>query len=128
MPVGALQYPNLLVKAEELPCSFSFGVAFGLILSVEKPYRIEVDIFYDDVSLLQEDREAISSVTIQAGITQRHDYVSIDNLELMNVPIKSEGMHKISASLFTGKEISDTKTFLHKQECYFFVSKDWVQK
>lgn len=121
----AVHSPEPWVKAPELPTIMSFDITFGLIAKTHTPYRVEVDVFYGNYSLLENKLDDSPSETLVAGTTPEKDYVGIENMTMCTVKIKNEGLHRVVATLYSGE--GDTIK-LHSLESYFFVSKWWNSK
>lgn len=117
--------PEPWVKAHELPTEVSFDITFGLIAKTHTPYRVEVDVFYGDSSLLENKIVDSPSETVVAGTTPEKDYVGIENMAMCTIKIKNEGLHRVVATLYSG---GDDAAKLHSLESYFFVSKWWKSK
>jgi len=120
-PIVHLPEPWITVK--EVPCSASFDVTFGLIIKLLKPYRVEIDVYYEGESMIEKDRGVISADPIVARATSKNDYVSIENMQLRNVTLKNLGLHRLQATLYGDADGSMKE--VHMAESFFYVSDGW---
>ena len=117
--------PEPWLTVRELPCTASFDVTFGLIIKLHRPYRVEIDVYYEDESMIAKDRSVISADPIVARATSNNDYVSVENMQLRNVAIKNLGLHRLQATLYGETDGSGSMSEIHVAEGFFFVSDGW---
>lgn len=108
-----------------IPCEASFDVTFGLIIKLHKAYRVEIDIFFDDKSMIEKDRSSISADPLIARATTKNDYVSIENMKLTSVSIANLGLHRLEATLYGDTDGDGAMSKIHVAEGFFFVSDGW---
>ena len=59
-----------------------------------------------------------------AGTTSGSDSVSIENMSLMNILVKEEGVYKVTMSLHVIDD-NESSRMIHNSECFFYLSKEW---
>lgn len=125
--VNDVHRPLPWVTKEELPATSNFDVTFGLIIKLKKPYKVEIDIYYEDKPLIGKDGDSINTNPMVAFVNANEDYVSIENMSLMNVKLIGYGLYKVVATLHSTEDEISEENLLDRHESYFFVSKDWVR-
>ncbi|WP_163555164.1 hypothetical protein [Klebsiella pneumoniae] len=125
--VNDVHRPLPWVTKEVLPASSSFDVTFGLILKLGSPYKVEIDILYDDKSLLDNGDDSINTNPMISFANKNDDYVSIENMSLRNVKLIGYGLHKVVATLHTTTDFISDENLLDRHVSYFFVSQDWTR-
>jgi len=121
---GKLHPPEPWVYAS-LPSKISFDVTFGLVIKLGVPYKVEIDVFYQDISILNQDRTPVTAEPVIAKTTNIDDYVSVENMPLMDVEFTNYGVHKLVASLYGYKDNFEEPITTHSLESFFYVSKEW---
>jgi hypothetical protein len=119
----SLNYPQPWIKPDDLSGKISIDVSFGLI-KTKVNYRVDVDLFFGDQRIDFGSGQSLQSDPIVAGTTSGSDSVSIENMSLMNILVKEEGVYKVTMSLHVIDD-KDKSRLIHDSECYFYLSKEW---
>lgn len=120
----SLNYPQPWIKPDEQTGKISIDVSFGLIIKTKVNYRVDVDLFFGDQRIEFGSNQSLQSDPIVAGTTSGSESVSIENMSLMNIYVKEEGVYKVTLSLNVIDE-KDNSRLIHESECFFFSSKEW---
>ncbi|MEQ9902539.1 hypothetical protein [Pectobacterium aroidearum] len=122
--VGSLNYPQPWIKPDEQSGKISIDVSFGLIIKARVNYRVDVDLFFNDQRVEFTGENSLSSDPIVSGTISGNESVSIENMSLMNIYVKDEGVYKVTLSLHHIDDESVSK-MIHSSECFFYLSKEW---
>jgi len=120
----SLNYPQPWIKPDEETGKISIDVSFGLIIKTKINYRVDVDLFFGDHRIEFGSDQSLQTDPIVAGTTSGNESVSIENMSLMNIHIKDEGIYKVTLSLHAIDE-SEVSRIIHSSECFFYLSKEW---
>lgn len=120
----SLNYPQPWIKPDNLSGKISIDVSFGLIIKTKVNYRVDVDLFFGDQRIDFGSGQSLQSDPIVAGTTSGSDSVSIENMSLMNILVKEEGVYKVTMSLHVIDD-KDKSRLIHDSECFFYLSKEW---
>ncbi|MBP0998871.1 hypothetical protein [Serratia fonticola] len=121
----SLDYPQPWIKPDEQSGKISIDVSFGLIVKTKVNYRVDVDMFFGEQRIEFGNDQSLQSESIVAGTTSGNESVSIENIPLMNIHVKEEGVYKVTLSLHTIDTDSDISRMIHSCECFFYLSKEW---
>lgn len=119
-----LNYPQPWIKPDEETGKISIDVSFGLIIKTKVNYRVDVDLFFGENRIEFGNHQSLQTDPIVAGTTSGNESVSIENMSIMNIYAKDEGVYKITLSLHSIDE-SDKSRKIHSTECFFYLSKEW---
>lgn len=125
--VHHLHMPEPWMALESLPSTEIIDITFGLILKMNKPYKLEIDVFFNEISLLPKDRDIISNDPVVSLANSDNDYVSIENMCLKDVNITNYGVHKVVATLHATDGEVNENNICARYESYFFVSNGWLK-
>ena len=120
----SLNYPQPWIKPDDLSGKISIDVSFGLIIKTKVNYRVDVDLFFGDQRIDFGSGKSLQSDPIVAGTTSGSDSVSIENMSLMNILVKEEGVYKVTMSLHVIDD-NESSRMIHNSECFFYLSKEW---
>ena len=120
----SLNYPQPWIKPDDLSGKISIDVSFGLIIKTKVNYRVDVDLFFGDQRIDFGSGQSVQSDPIVAGTTSGSDSVSIENMSLMNILVKEEGVYKVTMSLHVIDD-NESSRMIHNSECFFYLSKEW---
>lgn len=121
----SLNYPQPWIKPDDHSGKISIDVSFGLIIKTEVDYRIDLDMFFGDERIDFGNDQSLQTEPIRVGTTSGNESVSIENMSLMNVAVKEEGVYKVTLSLHIMDEKLNNGHMVHSAECFFYLSKDW---
>ncbi|MFJ5338327.1 hypothetical protein ACIPSD_04345 [Pectobacterium sp. CHL-2024] len=122
--VRSLNYPQPWIKPDEQSGKISIDVSFGLIIKARVNYRVDVDLFFNDQRIEFTGENSLSSEPIVSGTISGNESVSIENMSLMNIYVKDEGVYKVTLSLHYVDDENVSK-MIHSSECFFYLSKEW---
>lgn len=120
----SLNYPQPWIKPDEETGKINIDVSFGLIIKAKVNYRVDVDLFFGDQRIDFGNEQSLQTDPIVAGTTSGNESVSIENMSLMNIYVKDEGVYKVTLSLHAMDE-SEKSKIIHSTECFFYLSKEW---
>lgn len=121
----SLNYPQPWIKPDDESGKISIDVSFGLIIKTKVNYRVDVDMFYGDQRVEFGSNQSLQSEPIVAGTTSGNESVSIENMSLMNISVKDEGIYKVTLSLHVMDGEKEKSNMVHSSECFFYLSKEW---
>ncbi|EOD9025558.1 MULTISPECIES: hypothetical protein [Klebsiella] len=121
----SLNYPQPWIKPDDESGKISIDVSFGLIIKTKVNYRVDVDMFFDDQRVEFGSNQSLQSEPIIAGTTSGNESVSIENMSLMNITVKDEGIYKVTLSLHVMDDKQEKSNMIHSTECFFYLSKEW---
>ncbi len=121
----SLNYPQPWIKPDEQSGKISIDVSFGLIIKTKVNYRVDVDMFFGDQRIEFGSNQSLQSEPIVAGTTSGNESVSIENMSLMNINVKDEGIYKVTLSLHVMDDKQEKSSMIHNSECFFYLSKEW---
>lgn len=121
----SLNYPQPWIKPDDESGKISIDVSFGLIIKTKVNYRVDVDMFFGDQRVDFGSNQSLQSEPIIAGTTSENESVSIENMSLMNVAVKDEGIYKVTLSLHVMDDKQEKSNMVHSSECFFYLSKEW---
>lgn len=121
----SLNYPQPWIKPDDESGKISIDVSFGLIIKTKVNYRVDVDMFFDDQRVEFGSNQSLQSEPIIAGTTSGNESVSIENMSLMNITVKDEGIYKVTLSLHAMDDKQEKSNMIHSTECFFYLSKEW---
>lgn len=120
----SLNYPQPWIKPDEQTGKISIDVSFGLIIKTKVNYRVDLDLFFGDQRIEFGGDQSLQTEPIVAGTTSGDESVSIENMSIMNVYAKDEGVYRVTLSLHVIDE-KNNSTLVHNSECFFYLSKEW---
>ncbi|MBL1874873.1 hypothetical protein ELE60_30890, partial [Klebsiella pneumoniae] len=121
----SVNYPQPWIKPDDESGKISIDVSFGLIIKTKVNYRVDVDMFFGDQRVDFGSNQSLQSEPIIAGTTSGNESVSIENMSLMNVAVKDEGIYKVTLSLHVMDDKQEKSNMVHSSECFFYLSKEW---
>ncbi|EMH2077838.1 hypothetical protein NO938_005191 [Citrobacter freundii] len=121
----SLNYPQPWIRPDEVSGKISIDISFGLIIKTRVNYRIDIDIFYGEKEIEFGNEQSLQTEPIVAGTTSGNESVSIENMSIMNVDVKDEGIYRVRLTLHLIDEKESTSQIIHSNECFFFLSKEW---
>ncbi|QHP58569.1 hypothetical protein [Pectobacterium carotovorum] len=121
----SLNYPQPWIKPDEQSGKISIDVSFGLIIKTRVNYRVDVDLFFNDQRIDFTSEKSLSSDPIFGGTISGNESVSIENMSLMNINVKDEGIYKVTLSLHYVDDDGGVSKMIHSSECFFYLSKEW---
>lgn len=121
----SLNYPQPWIKPDEQSGKISIDVSFGLIIKTKVNYRVDVDMFFGEQRIEFGSNQSLHSEPIVAGTTSGNESVSIENMSLMNINVKNEGIYKVTLSLHVMDDKQEKSIMIHNSECFFYLSKEW---
>lgn len=121
----SVNYPQPWIKPDDESGKISIDVSFGLIIKTKVNYRVDVDMFFGDQRVEFASNQSLQSEPIVAGTTSGNESVSIENMSLMNISVKDEGIYKVTLSLHVMDDIKEKSEMVHSSECFFYLSKEW---
>ena len=121
----SVNYPQPWIKPDDESGKISIDVSFGLIIKTKVNYRVDVDMFFGDQRVDFGSNQYLQSEPIIAGTTSGNESVSIENMSLMNVAVKDEGIYKVTLSLHVMDDKQEKSNMVHSSECFFYLSKEW---
>ncbi|HDL6888344.1 TPA: hypothetical protein PXL93_004353 [Yersinia enterocolitica] len=122
-PAMAVRQPEPWIKVSDFPVRINLGIIFGLFIRSYKTYRIVMDVFHEDVSIMDDTKNKLSPEPLVAASPSADDYISIETMALLGLNIKNEGVHKVACTIYSSPVPMENEKVLHSTECYFFVSK-----
>lgn len=120
----SLNYPQPWIKPDEQTGKISIDVSFGLIVRTKVNYRVDVDLFFGDQRIDFGNGQSLQTDPIVAGTTSGNESVSVENMAIMNIHVKEEGVYKVTLSLHVVDD-DDNSRLIHDSECFFYLSKEW---
>ncbi|HBS5600301.1 TPA: hypothetical protein MAK25_000347 [Klebsiella quasipneumoniae subsp. quasipneumoniae] len=121
----SVNYPQPWIKPDDESGKISIDVSFGLIIKTKVNYRVDVDMFFGDQRVDFGSNQSLQSEPIIAGTTSGNESVSIENMSLMNIAVKDEGIYKVTLSLHVMDDKQEKSNMVHSSECFFYLSKEW---
>ncbi|HCT8600015.1 TPA: hypothetical protein OUA47_004589 [Klebsiella oxytoca] len=121
----SLNYPQPWIKPDQQSGKISIDVSFGLIIKTKVNYRVDVDMFFGEQRIEFGSNQPLHSEPIVAGTTSGNESVSIENMSLMNINVKNEGIYKVTLSLHVMDDKQEKSIMIHNSECFFYLSKEW---
>lgn len=119
-------YPDIGWEISEFPATLSFYVSAGLILNSNRAYSFDVDLLFNNKSLIPEKAPAVDSRLLGPHVSNRDDFVALSTTLLSNVNIKSAGLYTVRVLLHSGHVESEERLFIDSYDCHFVIAEKWL--
>lgn len=118
--------PDIGWMISDFPGKLSFYVSAGLILNSNRAYSFDVDVLYEDKSLIPEKAPAVDSQLTGTAVSDRDDFIALSTTFLSNISIPSEGLYTVRVLLHTGHVESEDRLLIDSHDCHFVIAKNWL--
>jgi len=118
--------PEIGMQVAELPSKLSFYVSAGLILNTIRSYSFDVDVIFDGISLIPDNRPAVDSRLLSPAVSDRDDFISTTITLISAIDVQEEGLYTIRVLLYTGGATDADRELLDQHECHFVLAKNWL--
>lgn len=117
--------PDIGWKVNAIPEKISFYISAGLILNSKRAYSFDIDVLFDDVSLVPNNVPAVDSRLFGTAISSRDDFIATATAFLSEVEVHSEGLHTVRIILFAGEAGAPGREIIDQYDSHFIVAKNW---
>ncbi|MGM1188122.1 hypothetical protein [Serratia liquefaciens] len=117
--------PDIGWQSIEFPTKLSLYVSAGLILNSKRAYSFDVDILFDNKSLIPNNVPAIDSKLIGTAVSDRDDFVALSTTLLSGVEAPAEGLYTIRVLLHTGSVEAKDRELIEQYDSHFVLARNW---
>lgn len=118
---SGLHYPTSCIALEKFPSQESFYITFGSLMVPERAYSVDVNVYHDDETLIDDNRTS-ESQTMFPTITGEGDLASITTMLLEDIVFSEPGIYKIVVTMFAGTVEEDSNEVVDKAESFLVVT------
>lgn len=114
-------YPTSCIALEKFPSQESFYITFGSLMIPERAYSVDVNVYHDDETLIDDNRTS-ESQTMFPAITGEGDLASITTMLLEDIVFSEPGIYKIVVTMFAGTVEENSNEVVDKAESFLVVT------
>lgn len=118
--------PDIGWKVSYFPSKIALYVSAGLILNSMRAYSFDVDVLFNNKSLIPNNTPAIDTQLIGTAVSNRDDFLALSTTLLPEIEVPSEGLYTIRVSLYAGDTEEKNRELIAEYDCYFVLASDWM--